>query len=77
MDPHYWAKIRTRESLESLERFARSIEGTKAGVSNRAMLSELARLKRRLAWCDSSYSRDRSIKLWMWVVRCVAELLIR
>jgi hypothetical protein len=77
MDPHCWAKIRTRESLESLEQFARSIDATNAGVSTRAMLLELARLKRRLEWCDSSYSRDRSIRLWMWVVRCVAELLIR
>ncbi len=77
MDPHCWAKIRTRESLDSLEQFARSIDATNAGISTKAMLLEIAKLKHRLEWCDSSYSRDRSVKLWMWVVRCAAEVMIR
>jgi hypothetical protein len=77
MDPHCWAKIRTRESLDILEQFARSIDATNAGVSTKAMLLEIARLKRRLEWCDSSYSRDRSVKLWMWVVRYAVEVIIR
>lgn len=76
MDPHAWAKIRTRESLEALERLARGIDATNAGVS-RAMLDELARLKHRLSWCDSCYSRARSVKLWMWVTRAAVELLVR
>jgi transcriptional regulator with XRE-family HTH domain len=52
MDPHAWAKIRTRESLEALERLAHAINATNAGISG-AMLVEIAWLKRRLEWCDS------------------------
>ncbi len=76
MDPHAWAKVRTRESLEALEQLANLIGATNAEVS-RAMLLEVARLKHRLEWCDTCYSRARSIKLWCWVVRCMAELLIK
>lgn len=76
MDPHAWAKIRTRESLEVLEQLAETVDATNAGVS-RAMLTEIARLKYRLAWCDSCYSRARSVALWKWVVRATAQVVIR
>src|SRR4051794_13917136 len=76
MDPHVWAKVRTRESLESLERLANLVGATNAEVS-RAMLFEIARLKHRLEWCDSCYSRARSLLLWCWIVRAIAELLVK
>src|SRR4051812_2864940 len=76
MDPHAWAKIRTRESLESLERLAVLTGATNAEVS-RAMLFDIARLKHRLTWCDGCCSRARSIKLWCWIVRAIAELLVK
>jgi hypothetical protein len=76
MDPHAWARIRTRESLEVLEQLARLTDATDAGVS-KAMLVEIAWLKHRLTWCDGCYSRARSIALWMWVVRATLQVVIR
>lgn len=75
-DPHALAKIRIRELLEKLEGLFHKIAATNAEVS-KAGLEELARLKRRLRWCDESYSRQRSSQLLDWIVRVVAQLIIR
>jgi hypothetical protein len=75
MDPHAWAKVRARESLDSLELLVSRTRAVDAGVSI-AMLEEIARLRERLEWCNSCFSRHRSHHLLRWVIRAAAELLI-
>src|SRR4051794_8119595 len=76
LDPHAVAKIKTREALDCMERILVEMAATNTGLSS-AGLVELARLKRRLEWCDESYSRHRSQILLVWIHRLFAELVIR
>lgn len=76
IDPHALAQIQVRESLDSLELILTEIAATDSGLSS-VGLKELTRLRHRLDWCTECYSRRRSQLLLMWIVKNVAELVMR
>ncbi|SRR6266487_3731957 len=76
VDPHALAKIRTRQLLQDIEQLLTRIAASNAEVSE-AGLFELARLRRRLSWCDECYSRHRSRQILNWILKIAAELVLR
>ena len=75
-DPHALAKIEMREALRCLEQILIAIAATNTGLSS-AGLYQVARLRRRLEWCDLCYSRRRSQLLLMWIAKAAAELILQ
>lgn len=75
-DPHALAKIEMRDALRCLEQILVAMAATNTGLSS-AGLHQVARLKRRLEWCDECYSRRRSQLLLMWIAKVAAELVIQ
>jgi len=76
LDPDAVRRIRARELLEQVEVLCDRIDSTHSEVSM-AVRSRIAALKCRLCWCDGCYSLRRRQLLLDWVIRGIAELILR
>jgi len=75
-DPHAVARIRARALLDELEQLLLAMRATNTGVSA-SDIAVVRTLKRRLGWCEGCYYRYRSVAMLLWVLKKVAELVIR
>lgn len=77
LDPHAVAVIKAREALEQLEVFVQRFDdGADNGALKASLLGRIHVLRKRIEWCYMSYSRQRSVLLFQWIVRAVSEVVM-